>query len=149
MKAKLFYVLSLVLLLATCGRNANQSNVQGGDSAATSAYNEDAENSAKSDGANAVAEEDRPTVIDFNATWCPPCQQIKPVFESLEKEYSKSVNFKSVDVDENPEMARQYNIESIPTFIFLNSEGKEINRLVGADEQTLKSILQSLATPSN
>lgn len=132
-------------MLSACGRSANLSNVQGGDSAATSACNEDAGNSTQSDGANAVAEDDCPTVIDFNATWCPPCQQIKPVFESLEKEYSGRVNFKSIDVDENPEMAGRYNIESIPTFIFLNSEGKEINRLVGADEQTLKSMLQSLS----
>lgn len=85
------------------------------------------------------------TVIDFSATWCGPCRRLKPIFEEIEKEYSKDVNFKTIDVDENQQMAIQYQVEAVPTIVFLNKEGKEVNRLVGLQtKEAIVSIIKEL-----
>lgn len=85
-----------------------------------------------------------PTVIDFNATWCAPCKMIAPIFEDLEKDYSDDINFLSIDIDEDGEMAEKYNISVVPTFVFLNSDGEEIDRITGADSEGLKNKVKSL-----
>ncbi len=64
-------------------------------------------------------------IADFFATWCGPCQMLKPVIEELSEEY-KDVKFVKVDVDEVTELAAEYWITSIPTvFIGYNHEIKE------------------------
>jgi thioredoxin 1 len=67
-------------------------------------------------------------LVDFNATWCGPCRMLKPILE----EYSQDATVKilSVDVDKNEELARKYNILSIPCLIVFEN-GQEIKRNVG------------------
>ena len=67
-------------------------------------------------------------LVDFNATWCGPCRMLKPILE----EYSKEATIKicGVDVDQNEELARNYNIYSIPCLILFEN-GKEVKRNVG------------------
>lgn len=89
-----------------------------------------------------------PTVIDFYATWCGPCKAIAPVFQVLKGEYGEKINFVSVDVDADNETARRYGIEAMPTFVILDSEGKEIRRIVGADAEALSAAVDSLAANS-
>ena len=69
-------------------------------------------------------------VIDFWAPWCGPCRMMAPHFEEAAKSH-KTVLFAKVNVDENPEVAQQFNVRGIPTTVFLK-DGKEINRIVGA-----------------
>lgn len=90
----------------------------------------------------------RPTVIDFYATWCPPCKKIAPLFEMLKCEYSDKIEFKSVDVDENIELTSKYKIEAMPTFVLLDSHGNEIQRIVGADAEALSKAVDSLVADS-
>lgn len=71
------------------------------------------------------------TLLDFYADWCGPCKIMAPVFSELEKEYEGRVEFKKVDVETNGEMAQQFHIMSIPTFVIVR-EGKEISRKTGA-----------------
>ena len=78
-------------------------------------------------------------LVDFNATWCGPCRMLKPTLE----EFSESTSTKicSIDVDNNENLARTYNIYSIPCLILFEN-GKETKRnvgLVGIDE--LKNIV--------
>ena len=59
----------------------------------------------------------RPAIIDFNATWCGPCRKLKPVLEQLVKEYSGKIDFYSIDVDDNRELAMTFRISSIPMLL--------------------------------
>lgn len=104
------------------------------------------QNSASGDSSTVAAEsEGMPTVIDFYATWCGPCKAIAPLFEMLKGEYSSKIKFVSVDVDQDIAMAGKYKIEAMPTFVFLDAEGNEIDRLVGADQQKLSEMVDRLA----
>lgn len=66
----------------------------------------------------------RLTILDFNAVWCGPCKQFTPVFDEAAKNFGGAVDFVSVDVDNNPETAGAFGVESIPTVIFLFPNGK-------------------------
>lgn len=69
------------------------------------------------------------TVIDFSATWCMPCRLLAPILEDVANELT-SVNFYSLDIDENEEIAKRYRIFSVPTLIAFK-QGKMIDTLVG------------------
>ncbi len=56
-----------------------------------------------------------PVVIDFWASWCGPCRIFSPIFEELAKQYDKKVKFVKLNVDDNSEIASEYNVMSIPT----------------------------------
>lgn len=86
-----------------------------------------------------------PTVIDFYATWCVPCKQISPIFDELALEYKDQLNFLRVDVDQQPEIAQEYDVKSMPTFVFLDADGKEIDRIVGSFPEDLKNKVKNLA----
>ncbi len=71
-----------------------------------------------------------PIVVQFGAHWCPPCRKQLPIMAALSKEgHAFQVAF--VDVDENPQAARRYDIDPIPTLIFFGRNGKELYRHTG------------------
>ena len=70
------------------------------------------------------------TLVDFWATWCGPCKMLAPTIEELAKDYDGKIAVGKVDVDENEELARRYDIYSIPTLIIFK-DGKEMERIVG------------------
>ena len=70
-------------------------------------------------------------LLDFYADWCGPCQVMKPVFTEIEKNYEGKVAFKSVDVEQDVEIARKFGVMSIPTFVLVKDD-KEISRKIGA-----------------
>lgn len=70
-----------------------------------------------------VEQASKPLIIDVSATWCGPCQQMKPIFEQLAKELGQHYSFLELNVDESHELAIKFNVSSVPTFIFMN-EGK-------------------------
>ncbi|XP_003747944.1 thioredoxin-like [Galendromus occidentalis] len=73
---------------------------------------------------------DKLVVVDFFATWCGPCKQAEPIFKRISEQYS-DVIFLKVDVDENEDAATEYEIASLPTFIFFKN-GAAVDTLMGA-----------------
>lgn len=63
-----------------------------------------------------IQKADKPVIIDFWATWCPPCMEMKPIFEQLANELKEQYLFVSVNIDESSELVKKYDITSIPTF---------------------------------
>ena len=79
-------------------------------------------------------------IVDFSATWCGPCQMLKPLIEKVAEEHPE-LNILSLDVDEVPSPCQKYGVFSIPTLIVFK-DGKEIKRNVGyMAEGNLKKFL--------
>lgn len=76
-----------------------------------------------------VLEAKKLVLLDFNADWCGPCQMLKPVLETVANEKT-DVDFYSVNVDQNAELSRQFNVSSIPCLVVFKN-GKEIKRSIG------------------
>ena len=69
-------------------------------------------------------------VVDFNATWCGPCRMLAPVLEDISGKYEGKVSFYSVDVDESPELAMQFRVNSVPCLVLLKN-GVFVDQSVG------------------
>lgn len=78
----------------------------------------------------------RPVVVDFYADWCPPCKALKPVFHQVETEYAGKCDFVSINVDESPEIAKEYGVTNIPTLVFIRQGGIVVEQLTGYMDQT-------------
>lgn len=76
-----------------------------------------------------VLDSTKKVLIDFNAEWCGPCRMVAPVLEKIAEE-NDNIKIVSVNVDNNNELAREYNVFSIPCLVVIK-DGKEINRSVG------------------
>ncbi|XP_031406981.1 TPR repeat-containing thioredoxin TDX [Punica granatum] len=85
---------------------------------------------------NAASRASRLAILYFTATWCGPCRFISPLFTSLAAKYLKVV-FLKVHIDEARDVAARWNISSVPTFFFVR-DGKEVDKLVGADKGALE-----------
>lgn len=73
-------------------------------------------------------------VVMFTSSWCSPCKQSKPVFQML-AESARDMEFEIVDIDENRDMAQDFNITGVPTFMLIE-DNEEVSRLVGAQNVT-------------
>merc|ERR1712050_559651 len=86
-------------------------------------------------------EENKLVVIDFTATWCPPCKMIGPKFEAMAAEEGYAgITFKKCDVDANSESAQAAGIACMPTFKFYKDKA-EVEKLEGASEDKLRELL--------
>ena len=81
--------------------------------------------------AEQIATADKPVVVDFWAEWCGPCKMIAPILDEVAGENTDRITVAKVNVDENPDLARQFDIMSIPTLIVFDA-GQPALRFQGA-----------------
>ena len=85
-----------------------------------------------------VLQAQEPVVVDFWAEWCGPCKMIAPALEEISAELQGKVKIAKVNIDENPEIAAQYGVRSIPT-LMLFKDGAVADTKVGASPKTALS----------
>ena len=92
---------------------------------------------------NEIINNNKFVVVDFFANWCGPCKMLSPVIEDLSNEMS-NITFLKVNVDNNSEIAEQFQIMSIPALIFFK-DGKVISKTVGFQpKETLKKYIDEI-----
>jgi thioredoxin 1 len=85
-----------------------------------------------------------PVLVDFWAVWCGPCRAIAPHVDAISQEYAGRAKVVKVNVDEEPELALRYGIQSIPTLLFFK-DGKVQDMIVGVvPKQTIIEKLEAL-----
>lgn len=78
-----------------------------------------------------VLKSDVPVLVDMFATWCGPCQMMGPVVEELAQDYDGSAKIGKLDIDQDSEIAAQYSVMSVPTFLVFK-DGEVKGKLIGA-----------------
>jgi thioredoxin 1 len=89
-----------------------------------------------------VLKSTKPVLVDYWAEWCGPCKMVAPVLEAIAEEHGDKIEIVKLNVDENPEVARKYNILNIPT-LGVFQDGEVVKELVGARSKT--ALLRELA----
>ena len=89
-----------------------------------------------------AAAKGKPALYEFGAKYCIPCKEMKEVMAALKTSHGDQMEFRMVYVDEEKPLFGQYQIVAIPTQVFLNAEGKEVDRHLGAlsKEEVLKKL---------
>ena len=86
----------------------------------------------------------RPVVIDFYATWCRPCKMMSPIVEQLAKQHAGKVDFYKVDIDQEPELASVFGIQSIPTFLFIPMKGKPTAQMGMMEKEEMEKVIEGI-----
>ena len=93
-----------------------------------------------------VLKSNQPVLADFWAEWCGPCKMLSPVLEEIAAEQAERVKVVKVNVDNNPQLAARFGIQSIPTLLYF-ADGKVIHQTVGvAGKKAILDKLEGLAT---
>ncbi|KAK1263139.1 Thioredoxin H2-1 [Acorus gramineus] len=79
-------------------------------------------------------------VIHFTASWCGPCQVIEPVIKEFAAKFT-DVTFAKIDIDKLPSVAEEWEVEGVPTFVFVK-QGTEVDKVVGANKEELERKIE-------
>ncbi|CAA0406432.1 unnamed protein product [Arabidopsis thaliana] len=91
---------------------------------------------------NEIKESNKLLVVDFSASWCGPCRMIEPAIHAMADKFN-DVDFVKLDVDELPDVAKEFNVTAMPTFVLVK-RGKEIERIIGAKKDELEKKVSKL-----
>jgi thioredoxin len=87
---------------------------------------------------------DKPCIIDFYASWCPPCKYIEPFLNDLAKEYAGEIYIYKVDIDKEQELANFFSIQSIPTLFFCPLEGSPEIVMGALEKEDMKAKINAI-----
>ncbi|MCL4129925.1 UNVERIFIED_CONTAM: hypothetical protein GTU68_016559 [Idotea baltica] len=75
-----------------------------------------------------------PVVVDFYATWCPPCKALGPILDRLAEEFAGQIKFVKVNSDEEHSLASHYEVTGLPTLVFMD-DGENVGQIVGMPQE--------------
>lgn len=94
-----------------------------------------------------IVKSEVPTLVDFYATWCGPCQTMMPILDKLKENLGEKIRILKIDVDKNIDIADKFKVRGVPTFVLFQqgeilwrqSGGMDLNTLQGKITQAVKS----------
>jgi thioredoxin 1 len=90
-----------------------------------------------------IVDSNTPTLVDFYATWCGPCQAMMPVLDQLKNKMGNEVRILKIDVDKNPDISDKFKVRGVPTFVLFKAGEILWRQSGGMDINTLTSKIKN------
>ena len=86
----------------------------------------------------------KPAIVDFTATWCGPCQRIAPILDELAAEYDGKIVIYKVDIDKNRQLAKEFNVSSIPAVLYIPLNGEPVMTVGSRDKGKFRAEIETI-----
>lgn len=86
----------------------------------------------------------KPAIVDFTATWCGPCQRIAPILDELAAEYDGKIVIYKVDIDKNRQLAKEFNVSSIPAVLYIPLNGEPVMTVGARDKGKFRAEIETI-----
>lgn len=86
----------------------------------------------------------KPVILDFMASWCNPCKQIAPILETLSEEYDGKIDIFSINVEDEPALAKSFSVKSVPSILFIPMDGQPQMMVGGLPKQKFEAGINEI-----